>query len=282
VTKIPDLRPSPIAGTWYAGDPDALSRNVDAYIDQATLPELAGEVVAVVAPHAGLRYSGPVAGYAFSALKGNTYDLVAIISPMHHPYHQELITSSHQAYATPLGNVPIDKESVRQLDEHLRADRGLGLEAVPFDPEHSLEIELPFLQRCLEEEFSLLPVMVRSQKPEISRSLGLSLAKTLKGKRAVIVASSDLSHFYDHETALRYDRVMLKQLEEFSPEGIFEAEHSGKGFACGHAAMAAVLWAARELGAEKVKVLYSATSGDTSGDYSSVVGYGAAVVLKTS
>jgi AmmeMemoRadiSam system protein B len=245
------------------------------------LPDLVGELIAVVAPHAGLRYSGPVAGYAFSALKGKTFEVVAIISPMHHPYHQKLITSSHLAYATPLGNVPIDQETLHQLDAYLQTDHGLNLEAVPFDPEHSLEIELPFLQRALEGDFHLLPVMVRSQDPEISHSLGLALAKTLKNRRAIMVASSDLSHFYEHQTALKFDRVMLEQLEAFSPEGIFEVEHSGRGFACGHAAIAAVLWAARELGADTVKVLHNATSGDTSSDYSSVVGYAAAVVLKS-
>jgi AmmeMemoRadiSam system protein B len=281
VTTIPDLRPSPIAGTWYEGDPGALARSVDKYMDQARLPDLHGEVIAVVAPHAGLRYSGPVAGYAFSALKGKTFEVVAIISPMHHPYHQKLITSSHSAYATPLGNVPIDRSALRQLDECLQAEHGLQLEAVPFDPEHSLEIELPFLQRALAGGFHLLPVMVRSQDPDVSRSLGLAIAKTLKDRSAIMVASSDLSHFYDHQTALKFDRVMLEQLEAFSPEGIFEVERSGKGFACGHAAIAAVLWAARELGADTVRVLHNATSGDTSGDYSSVVGYAAAVVLKS-
>lgn len=282
MSKIPDLRPSPIAGTWYEGDPNALARDVDTYIHQARLPDLEGEVVAVVAPHAGLRYSGPVAGYAFAALKGMAFDVVAIISPMHHPYQQKLITSSHGAYATPLGRVPIEHELLNQLEESLQTEHGLGLDAVPFDPEHSLEIELPFLQRALEGDFSLLPVMVRSQDPEVSRSLGSALARTLAGRRAVMVASSDLSHFYDQQTAVRYDRVMLDQLEAFSPEGIFEVEQGGKGFACGHAAVAAVLWAARDLGADRVRVLHSATSGDTSGDFSSVVGYAAAVVLKTS
>jgi AmmeMemoRadiSam system protein B len=279
---IPDPRPSPIAGTWYEGDPEALSRIVDAYISHANLPDLKGEVIAVVAPHAGLRYSGPVAGYAFAALKGLAFDLVAVISPMHHPYQDSLLTSSHSAYATPLGNIQIDREAVYQLDEYLQADHGLGLTAVPHDPEHSLEIELPFLQRALSGDFQLLPVMVRSQQLEASRGLGLSLAKTLEGRRALLVASSDLSHFYDHETAVGFDSVMLEQIEAFSPEGVFEAESTGKGFACGHAAIAAVLWAARELGADIVRILNSATSGETSGDYTSVVGYGAAAVLKTS
>ena len=112
----PNLRPSPIAGTWYEGRPEPLKRNIDAYLDNAQLPELPGDVIAVVAPHAGHRYSGPVAGYAFAALRNRAPDLVAVISPMHHPYPQPLITSSHDAYATPLGVIPIDKQAVNELD----------------------------------------------------------------------------------------------------------------------------------------------------------------------
>jgi len=103
----------------------------------------------------------------------------------------------------------------------------------------------------------------------------------LKERNALLVASTDLSHFYTQDEANAYDTEMLRQIEAFSPEGIFKAERNGTGFACGHAAAASVLWAARDLGADTVKVLHHATSGDVTGDYSQVVGYGAAVVLKT-
>lgn len=278
--SAPNLRPSPIAGTWYEGRPEALKREIDSYLDNAKLPKLPGEVVAVIAPHAGHRYSGAVAGYAFATLRSRTPDLVAVISPMHHPYPQPLITSSHDAYSTPLGTIPIDKSGIEELDAALQVDLGLGLSAIPRDPEHSLEIELPFLQRALASDFKLLPVMVRAQDPLISQGLGKALASVLRDKNYALVASTDLSHFYDQETANKLDREMLRQIEAFSPEGVFEAEHTGKGFACGHAAVAAVLWASKELGADKVKLLHYATSGDVSGDYSGVVGYGAAAVLK--
>lgn len=278
--SAPNLRPSPIAGTWYEGRPEALKREIDSYLDNAKLPKLPGEVVAVIAPHAGHRYSGAVAGYAFATLRGRTPELVAVISPMHHPYPQPLITSSHDAYSTPLGTIPIDKSGIEELDAALQVDLGLGLSAIPRDPEHSLEIELPFLQRALASDFKLLPVMVRAQDPRISQGLGKALASVLRDKNYALVASTDLSHFYDQETANKLDREMLRQIEAFSPEGVFEAEHTGKGFACGHAAVAAVLWASKELGADKVKLLHYATSGDVSGDYSGVVGYGAAAVLK--
>ena len=282
MNTISDLRPSPIAGTWYEGRPEALKRNVDAYLNNAELPDLPGEVIAVIAPHAGHRYSGAIAGYAFAALRNRTPDLVAVISPMHHPYAQPLITSSHEAYSTPLGTIPIDKSAIDELDAALKADLGIGLSAVPHDPEHSLEIELPFLQRALASDFILLPVMVRAQDQRVSEGLGKALAKTLQGKNYILVASTDLSHFYDQETANRLDNEMLRQIESFSPEGVFEAEKTGTGFACGHAAVAAVLWATKELGANTVKLLNYATSGDVTGDYSGVVGYGAAAVLKQS
>jgi len=277
-----NLRPSPIAGTWYEGRPDTLKRNIDAYLDNAELPYLSGAVIAVIAPHAGHRYSGTIAGYSFAALRNRRPDLVAVTSPMHHPYVEPLITSSHDAYSTPMGTIPIDKSAIDKLDTALQAELGIGLSAVPRDPEHSLEIELPFLQRALASEFKLLPVMIRAQDPLISKGLGEALASVLCDTNYALIASTDLSHFYDQTTANKLDREMLRQIEAFSPEGVFEAERTGKGFACGHAAVAAVLWASKELGADTVKLLHYATSGDVTGDYSGVVGYGAAAILQGS
>src|SRR5574339_379878 len=276
-----DVRPSPIAGTWYEGDPRVLARIIDEYLDEAQLPDLNGEVMTVIAPHAGHRYSGPVAGYAFAAIRGRSPDLVAVIAPMHHPYYEALITTAHDAYSTPLGEIPVDKDALHELDALLNSELMFGLTPVENDPEHSLEIELPFLQRALASNWKLLPVMVRVREASISQRFGNALAKVLRGKNCVLVASTDLSHFYNQQTALVYDRSMLNEMEAFNPEGAFGLEHAGKGFACGLGAFTAVMWAARELGANKVKVLRHATSGDVTGDYSSVVGYGAAAILKT-
>jgi len=279
MTKL-DVRPSPIAGQWYEGNAKRLAQSVDDFLDAAQLPELNGEVVAVIAPHAGHIYSGGVAGYAFAALRGRQPDLVAVIAPMHHPYYEPLITTSHDAYRTPLGDIPVNKNALTELDVVLKSELGFGLSTVSHDPEHSLEIELPFLQRALKSEWKLLPVMVRAQDPRVSEGLGRALATVLREKNAVIVASTDLSHFYNQQTALKYDQFMLDQIEAFDPVAAFDAERAGKGFACGVGAFTAVLWAARELGGNKVKVLHHATSGDVTGDYASVVGYGAAAVLK--
>lgn len=278
---ISALRPSPIAGTWYSGNPRTLSSQIDGYLEAARLPDLPGEVVAIVAPHAGHRYSGPVAGYAFKAASSLKPTLVGVISPMHQPYPYPLLTSAHQAYETPLGAIPIDRAAVERLDALLEDDIGYPLTPVANDEEHSLEIELPFLQRIFREPFQLLPVMVRDPSPRLAESLGRGLAAVLQGQPALLVASTDLSHFYPQRLADQYDTEMLRQIEALSPDGVYLAEADGRGFACGLGALMAVLWTAKELGADKAMVLNHATSGDITGDYSSVVGYGAAALLHT-
>jgi len=281
MSKIPAVRPSAIAGQWYPGDAARLARSVDRYMDEAILPELSGRVVAVVAPHAGHLYSGPVAGYAFAALRGLTPDVVVVVSPMHHPYYEPLLTTAHQAYATPLGEIPVQQDALDELQTCLQAQLGIQATPVANDMEHSLEIELPFLQRALPQPFKLLPVMVRDQRPDVVRTLGLALAEVLRGRRALLVASTDLSHFYPQAAADLLDQVVLDRVAAFDPAGVLQAEEEGKGFACGRGALAAVLWAAQALGADRAVVLHHATSGDITGDFHEVVGYGAAVMLRS-
>lgn len=280
MVAIAEVRPSPIAGTWYPSDPEMLSRLVDGYMDDAILPELPGQPLAVMTPHAGHIYSGLVAGFAFASLRETTPEMVAVVSPMHHAYPYALITTAHAAYGTPLGKIDVNGDLVRALDGKLKQRLGFGLTPVANDPEHSLEIELPFLQRALKSAFTLLPVMVRTLERKTCRILGEALAETLTGRNALLVASTDLSHFHNAETAKRLDHAMLEQVEAFSPDGLFDVEEQGKGEACGLGALAAVLWAAKALGGQTVKILHHATSGDVTGDMRSVVGYGAAVVLR--
>lgn len=271
-----DVRPSPIAGTWYEGNERTLARTIDDYLNHARLPALDGEVVGVIAPHAGHIYSGAVAGHAFAALRGLIPGLVVVLSPFHNFSNHPLLTTAHDAYGTPLGSIEVDKAALAELVSQL----DIPITPVFADREHSLEIELPFLQRALTGGFKLLPIMIRAQEVDVARTLGYALAKVVRDKKYVLVASTDLSHFYDQTTANMLDGEMLKRFESFEPESIFEAEQTGRAFACGHAAVAASFWAARELGATKVQVLNHATSGDVTGDISSVVGYGAAVILK--
>ncbi len=275
------VRPSPIAGYWYPGDPYQLARRVDQYLEDAEIRQFSGQVVGVIAPHAGHRYSGLTAGHAFKAVKGQSFDWVAVVSPFHGYHPAQVLTSAHSHYATPLGEIPVDHPLLEEIIHDFYQESGIKVVAVEEDEEHSLEIELPFLQRALAKPFSLLPLMLRSRDQRLSEGLGVALASHLKGKNALLVASSDLSHFYPQSVAVKLDGEMLAQVAAFSPAGVIDAELSGKGFACGAAAIATVLYAARRLGANEVKLLHYSTSAEETGDTTSVVGYGAAVVLKT-
>jgi AmmeMemoRadiSam system protein B len=277
---ITNPRPSPIAGLWYPGEPRVLTESIDHFLSQAQLPEAPGQILAVVAPHAGHRFSGAVAGHAFAALRGLEPELVAIIAPMHHAYNQPLLTTAHDAYKTPLGSVPVDQVAIQTLHKYLQQSLGFGLTPILRDAEHSLEIELPFLQRALKNNFSILPVMMRDQRPEVAQAIGDALAKMFVARNAILVASSDLSHFYPQQTAQELDKEVLERLAAQDPAGLLQAEIEGTGFACGRGAIAAVLWAAQQLGGNSVKILNYATSGDITGDYSAVVGYGAAAIYR--
>jgi AmmeMemoRadiSam system protein B len=272
-----DIRPSPIAGTWYPGHPEILTRDLNQYLEQAQVQTPSGKLWGVVAPHAGYRYSGPVAAYAFKCLRGLQPDLVAVVSPLHSGHPAPLLTTAHEAYETPLGTVEVDAPAVSELTHALQERLGYGLTRVHRDSEHSLEIELPFLQHIL-GEFRLLPVMVRDQRALVAKALGQALAETLQERQALLVASSDLSHFYPQQTASELDTEVLRRLEAFDPQGVMDVEEERAGFACGRVAIATVLWASKQLGANRVSILHYATSGDVTSDFGSVVGYGAAAI----
>jgi AmmeMemoRadiSam system protein B len=275
-----DVRPSPIAGQWYSDDAGTLGVEVDRHLAAAGAIKADGAVVALIAPHAGHRYSGGVAGHAFAAARGLAPEVVAVVGPMHYPLEGALLVSGHGAFETPLGTVAIARETCRVLDDALRQELGAGLTPVRSDPEHSVEIELPFLQRALAEEWRLLPVMVRDQRREVARALGLALGRALRGRAALLVASTDLSHDHPQAVANRLDRELLGRVEAFDPDAVLRTAEEGAGEACGIGALAAVLWAARELGADRVRVLDYRTSGDVTGDLGRVVGYAAGVVTR--
>ena len=275
-----DIRPSPIAGTWYPGSAETLAQSIDQYLSAATIHPLDGDVIGIIAPHAGHRYSGQVAAYAFRHLENLTPETVAVISPLHVPAQGRVFTSGHDAYTTPLGVIPVDSESRNRFQEEL--ERNYGIEPVQLrnDSEHSLEIELPFLQRVFDYPFRLLPIMLRDQGLDAVMAVGHTLGRILKGTRGVIIASSDLSHFYPESVAKRLDSEILARIEAFDPQGVLAAEEEGTGFACGRGAIAAALWATQDLGADKAKIVQHATSGDVTMDFDSVVGYGAAVMYR--
>ena len=268
-----NVRHSVIAGSWYPGTEGQLRKTVQGYLDNAEKEDLEGELVGLISPHAGYIYSGQVAAYAYKQLDGASYDTVAIISPVHRMFVGRFATASAAAYETPLGLVEVDAELVEAMDKEI------DLARVSQDNEHSLEIQLPFLQVAL-GEFKLLPIMMGDQDLSSCQKLGTALAKVLKEKNVLLVASTDLSHFHNYDTAVHLDQIVLERVNAYDPEGLASDLKRGRCEACGGGPVMAVMLAAQGLGANKAKVLKYMNSGDVTGDHSQVVGYMAAALYQ--
>jgi AmmeMemoRadiSam system protein B len=274
-----NIRPC-IGGQWYPNTKELIIQNLEIYLSNSDVEKPIGKLYGIIVPHAGHIYSGQVAAHAFKCIEDMDFDTVIVVSPSHFLADGNVLSTSHDAYLTVMGAIEIDKAFLNELDNRLRENFEEKLVYVSKDPEHAIEVELPFLQYIL-KSFLLVPIMIFNQSNEIASALGHSLAQVIADRNALLVASSDLSHFYPDRIARDFDHEMLRRIQAFDPEGVIEAEILKKGFACGRGAISTVLYACRELGANKVSVLDYSNSGEISGDYGSVVGYGAAVIYKS-
>ena len=268
-----EVRESPIAGSWYPGKKEQLTAQIERFLAGVTPRDLPGELVGLISPHAGYAYSGQVAAWGYKQLTGKSYDTVAVVSPSHAPYGGRVLVTRLRYYRTPLGLVEVAHELVAGLAKEA------PLSLIDQDEEHSLEVQLPFLQHTL-GGFRLVPVMLEDQSYATAALVAQALARVLEGKRALLVASTDLSHFHPYERAVALDRRTLEAIGRFDPEGLDHDINNGLCEACGYGAVVAVLLAARARGANRVALLKYANSGDVTGDRHSVVGY-ASLALTT-
>jgi AmmeMemoRadiSam system protein B/AmmeMemoRadiSam system protein A len=272
------VRRPAVAGQFYPGNPDSLAREVDRHIAAAGAVEVDGDVVGIVAPHAGYVYSGGVAGRAYAAVKGRAYDAVVVVAPSHRAAFRGTAVYARGGYETPLGVVPVDADLAAAI-----VDSSVGIVDEPrvHRDEHSLEVQVPFLQRAL-GRFRIVPVIMGDQGRSAVRALGERIAAAVAaapGRRVLLVASTDLSHYHDQATAERLDRRVVDAIAAFDPDGLVRLLASGDCEACGGGPTAAVMTAARALGADEARVLAYATSGDVTGDRDQVVGYVSAVLV---
>ena len=265
---------------WYSSVPPQLQADIQEYLGQA--PAGAGQPIGLVVPHAGYLFSGHVAGAAFAGLKPGAYDTVVLIGPDHRGAAPgQISTPEAAAWRTPLGDVPVDWEVLQGLRQKI------NLRLLPDDDEHALEIELPFLQVTL-KQFKLVPLLMGDQSPLTCRSLGTALAEALRSARdeaaarSLLVASSDLSHYFDDETARRLDRQTLQFILDMNAAGLIrhaeEGRRHGQPLACGAGPIAAVLCAAQDLGATQARLIKYATSADVHPRTDRVVGYAAVTI----
>ena len=273
------IRAAAVAGTWYPGSAGALARDVDQYLD-AVEDTPGGRIDAIIAPHAGLMFSGPVGAYAYkAAAAAGPFDVVVLLGPSHFVGFEGIAAYPSGAFETPLGLAHIDDQIVQAL---LEAPIVHALPAA-HGREHSLEMQLPFLRRLL-PEVPIVPLLMAYQTRETIDACAAALARIDPGKRVLFVASTDLSHYLPAASAVEHDRRVQDCVAAFDPEqllAIFERYPEGdrgRFVACGGGPAIAVMLAARARGARQARVLKYMHSGEISGDYSGVVGYLAAAM----
>jgi MEMO1 family protein len=259
------------AGTWYPRDPAELAAELDRYCHEATT-RLDGPIHAIVAPHAGLVYSGPVAAHAYAALAGRTYDVIVLVGPSHFVGFEGAAVVRRGIFAMPFGPMAIAEDVADTL---MAATSLVHERPSAHDREHALEMHLPFIGRIL-PGVPIVPLVMGHQTPATIRDLANALGTVLAGRRALIVASSDLSHYHDAREAAVLDGVVTRALDAFDADGLERALEACPDHACGGGPIVTAMRAARLLGATRGRVLHYADSGDISGDKSAVVGYVAA------
>jgi len=276
------VRQSAVAGSFYPQDPKELAALVDSLISAAAPVTVKGQILAVVAPHAGYPYSGPVAGYTYAALKGAKFHRVVVIAPSHFEAFDFSSVYDGDAYQTPLGTVKVDKAFARKLAGSDPSIKLSGRGHVPSQEqgEHALEVELPFLQRTL-GDFELVPVIMGDQSYEASRDLGIALAHLVQGTDTLIVASSDLSHYHPYDEAVSIDSKTLNAIREWDYLTLSDNFQRRIWEACGGAPVVAAMIAAERLGANQADILRYANSGDITGDRKRVVGYSAVAFTRS-
>ena len=273
-----EIREPAVAGSWYPGNPEILSRDVKRYLENVKREKAEGEIIALVSPHAGYMYSGQVAAYAYKSIEGRIFDSVVVVAPSHQAFFKGASIYDRGGYRTPLGVVPVDVELSKKMMEKRKE--------IQFIPEahlreHSLEMQIPFLQMVL-KTFKLVPIVMEPEWSwETCQYLSTAIAETVKGKKVLLVASSDLSHFHSYDEAVKLDKIILSHIDRFDPEGLNRDLRTGRCEACGGGPIVSIMLAAKVLGANKGKVLKYLNSGDVTGDRSRVVGYAAGVFYKT-
>lgn len=270
-------------GGFYPQDPVKLTKEIADFYNKAKKEEIPGKIVALISPHAGYIYSGQVAAYGYKTLEGLKYQTIVVICPTHAVYFKGASIYNGKAYQTPLGTILVDKELALELS---KIDKRIYLSDVGHSTsgprvEHALEVQLPFLQVVL-GNFKLIPIVLGPDDDYgMYEALGKALAKVLKGKDALIVASSDLSHYHPYAEAERLDSTVIRDVNAFNQKALFEDLTSDRCEACGGGPIISAMIAAKELGADKSKVVKYANSGDVTGDKSGVVGYMSAVLYNT-
>jgi AmmeMemoRadiSam system protein B/AmmeMemoRadiSam system protein A len=267
------IRKSVCAGSWYDNKPEALSRQLERYLLQAETNAPTEGIVGLIAPHAGYVYSGPIAAFSYRLVFGKDYDTVIIIGTAHRYGFRGCSIYLQGGYETPFGVAEIDETLASEIS------KSSGFKFIPkaHTQEHSVEMQLPFVQKVLPGA-KIVPIVMGTPSKKTISSLVEAFVKTLSGKKVLIVASTDLSHFFPKGKANAVDKETLALIESLDTDIILKKMGRGENIMCGGGPVAAVLLYAKKMGNPKVETLKYADSSQVGGDEARVVGYVAAAV----
>jgi len=269
------VRESVVAGSFYSANPTTLKETVISYLKNAPYKGIKN-IRGLVCPHAGYIYSGEVAACSYRQVGQKSYDSIIIIAPSHAEYFDFNSVFAGKAYKTPLGLVEVDIARCRALEQGPQYGGFIQISNYGHRKEHSLEVQLPFLQVVF-GDFKIVPVVMGSQNRANIEGLGNAIGNVFKGQDILIIASTDLSHYHPYDTAADLDREISNGLKEFDPVKFTDAIVKDEYEMCGGGPVAAAMIASKLLGADRSEVICYKNSGDVSGDRSAVVGYVSAV-----
>ncbi|MGA9406924.1 MAG: AmmeMemoRadiSam system protein B, partial [Bacteroidota bacterium] len=255
-------RPPVVAGMFYPGHEQELRHVVESLIASAMPVREAGSLIGIVVPHAGYLYSGHTAARAFALLMNRQISTVVLIGPSHREYFDGVSVFSGASFKTPLGSVEVDSKLRADL---LKKYPTLQNSLAGHKGEHSLEVQLPFLQFAV-QNLKILPIVMGDQKRKYCEGLGAALAEVANDHEMFLVASSDLSHYYSSDVARKLDAVAIDSIRELKYEALMSDLETDRTEACGGGPIVTVLYAAKKAGADYCEVLDSCNSGDVSGD----------------
>lgn len=281
-----NIRRPVVAGTFYEGTAEALRAQIDDCFlhrfgpGELPIVDLSGarNILGLVCPHAGYVYSGPIAAKAYFSLAfDGRPDVIVVLGPNHTGYGNPLSAMREGVWQTPLGDVQIDTE----IADLIAAETGLlDFDEIAHRHEHSIEVQLPFLQYLYGNQFKFVPICFLMQDLQTATEIGNALAEVLANKNAVVVASSDFTHYESQERVEKKDFDALKAVENLDENEFYQILESQNISACGYAPISALITYSKSLGAKKAEVLTHKTSGDITGDKTSVVGYAAVAIKK--
>jgi hypothetical protein len=269
-------RKAAVAGYFYPDNPEDLEQEIERLFKRVPDTKMSGAVRAFISPHAGYIYSGFTAAHAYKLLKGTSFDTVILVGPSHREYFDGISIYPGEAYVTPLGEVRIDDEMRVAISKNMR---GLLLSDVGHRLEHSIEVQLPFLQYVMPKT-KFVPIVMGDQRRQHCLALAEAMSKACTGGNVLMIASSDLSHYHPYDEANVLDRVVVNLVEAGDAESLMRKLETDEAEACGGGPMVVIMLASLAMGATKPDILHHCNSGDVTGNKDTVVGYLSAAFLQ--